>query len=428
MNIADIKTAINSGKYDKTFALLYPDDLSAAKDRYLDACDKFTELFGDSENVRIFSAPGRTEVGGNHTDHQHGRVLAGSVNLDVIAIVSENSDNIVRVESEGYKVDPVDLNDLDSKESEYGRTSALIRGCCAFFKKVGYNIGGFNAYTTSNVLGGSGLSSSAAYEVLICNILNGMFNGGTAVDRVEIAKISQKAEREYFGKPCGLLDQMASSQGGFTAIDFNDPNTPVVEQIDFDLAAHGYTLCVIDTHGDHADLTRDYADITVECREISRYFEKDFLRDVDTKDFYSSIADLRAKFGDRAVLRAIHFFNEDLRAEEQKVALKQDNFEHFLDLVNESGDSSYKYLQNVYSTSNVKAQGLCLALALTEMFLNGDGACRVHGGGFAGTIQCYIPTDRIDEYKKMINSVFGERSCCILNIRPIGGCEIIAQI
>ena len=425
MNIAEIKTAIADGKYDKTFNMLYPDNLSGARQRYLDACDRFAELFADSDNIRIFSAPGRTEVGGNHTDHQHGRVLAGSVNLDVIAIVSENSDNVIRIESQGYKVDPVDLNDLESRECEYGRTSALIRGCCAFFKKDGYNIGGFNAYTTSDVLGGSGLSSSAAYEVLICNIINEMFNGGTAADRVEIAKISQKAEREYFGKPCGLLDQMASSQGGFTAIDFCDPNTPAVEQIDFDLAAHGYTLCVIDTHGDHADLTKDYADITVECREISNYFGKDFLREVEQKDFYSSISSLREKFGDRAVLRAIHFFNEDARAEEQKIALKQDDFEHFLDLVNESGDSSYKYLQNLYSTSNVRAQGLCLALSLTELFLKGEGACRVHGGGFAGTIQCYIPTDKIDEYKKMINGVFGEGSCCILNIRPVGGCEII---
>lgn len=427
MNIAQIKTAINSGKYDKSFKTLYPGDVIAARERYSAACDKFLELFWERENVRIFSAPGRTEVGGNHTDHQHGRVLAGSVNLDVIAIVSENSDNIIRIESAGYKVSPVDLNDLDSRESEYGKTSALIRGCAAFFKKAGYNIGGFDAYTTSDVLGGSGLSSSAAYEVLICNILNGMFNGGTAADRVEIAKISQKAERVYFGKPCGLLDQMASSQGGFTAIDFFDPDAPVVEQVDFDLASHGYTLCVIDTHGDHADLTNDYADITVECREISRYFGKDFLRDVDKNDFYASISSLREKYGDRAVLRAIHFFNEDQRAEEQKIALKQDNFEHFLDLVNESGDSSYKYLQNLYSTSNVKAQGLCLALALTEMFLHGDGACRVHGGGFAGTIQCYIPTDRINEYKEMINGVFGDGSCCILSIRPIGGCEIIAE-
>ena len=425
MNISQLKSAIADGKFDKTFKILYPYDVSVAKERYINACNRFVQFFGDRDNVRIFSAPGRTEVGGNHTDHQHGRVVAGSVNLDVIAIVSENNSNIVRIESEGYKVDPVNIDELDIREAEFGRTSALIRGCCAFFKKAGYNIGGFDAYTTSDVFGGSGLSSSAAYEVLICNILNGMFNDGKAADRVEIAKISQKAEREYFGKPCGLLDQMASSQGGFTAIDFNNPETPIVEQIDFDIVAHGYTLCVVDTHGDHADLTRDYADITVECREISRYFDKDFLREVDTDDFYASISTLRDKFGDRAVLRAIHFFNEDARAQAQKVALKQDNFEHFLDLVNESGDSSYKYLQNLYSISNVKEQGLCLALALTEMFLGGEGACRVHGGGFAGTVQCYIPNDKIDAYEKMINGVFGEGSCCILSIRPIGGCEIL---
>ena len=426
MKIADVKKAILEGKYDKTFAYLYPDSIENVRQRYIKACDNFLNFFGERENIRIFSAPGRTEVGGNHTDHQHGRVLAGSVNLDVIAIVCENNDNIIRIESEGYKVDPVDLNDLEAKESEYGKTSALIRGCAATFKKEGYKIGGFDAFTTSDVLGGSGLSSSAAYEVMLCNVLSGLFND-SKVNRVDIAKFSQRAEREFFGKPCGLLDQMASSQGGFTSIDFNDPATPIVEKIDFDIAAHGYTLCVIDTHGDHADLTGDYADITIECREVSRFFGKDFLRDVDVNEFYSSLAALREKFGDRAVLRAIHFFGDDSRVEEQKKALKQDNFEHFLDLVNESGDSSYKYLQNVYSTSNVNAQGLSLALAITERFLKGDGACRVHGGGFAGTIQCYIPTDRIEEYSKTINAVFGEGSCCILNIRPIGGCEIIAE-
>ena len=426
MKIADVKKAILEGRFDKTFTLLYPGNVETARARYTKACDNFLNFFGERENIRIFSAPGRTEVGGNHTDHQHGRVLAGSVNLDVIAIVSENNDNVIRIESEGYKVDPVDLSDLDAKENEYGKTSALIRGCASTFKKEGYKIGGFDAFTTSDVLGGSGLSSSAAYEVLLCNVLSGLFND-SSVNRVDIAKFSQRAEREFFGKPCGLLDQMASSQGGFTSIDFFDPATPIVEKIDFDIAAHGYTLCVIDTHGDHADLTGDYADITVECREVSRFFGKDFLRDVDVNEFYASIAELRAKFGDRAVLRAIHFFGDDSRVEEQKKALKQDNFEHFLDLVNESGDSSYKYLQNVYSTSNVMAQGLSLALALTERFLKGDGACRVHGGGFAGTIQCYIPTDRIEEYSKTINAVFGDGSCCILTIRPIGGCEIIAE-
>ena len=350
-------------------------------------------------------------------------VLAGSVDLDVIAVVRAKEDNIIRIKSEGYDLIEMDLLNLEMNDAEVGKTEALIRGCCAFFKANGYNIGGFEAYATSNVLRGSGLSSSAAFEVLICSILNGLYNENK-VDSVDIAKISQKAERDYFGKPCGLLDQMACSQGGFTAIDFADPTKPIVERINFDIAAKGYVLCVVDTHGDHADLTGDYADITVECREISRYFGKDFLREVDVPAFYSELANLREKFGDRAVLRAIHFFNEDTRAEEEKIALKQDNFEHFLDLVNESGDSSYKYLQNVYSTSNVKSQGLCLALALTEMFLKGQGACRVHGGGFAGTIQCYIPADIIDEYRIMIDSVFGKGSCCVLSIRSVGGCEI----
>lgn len=423
MNTKQLEKAITDGKFDKIFSELYLTDVECSRKRYLSALQKFTEYFGEKEDVRIFSAPGRTEVGGNHTDHQHGRVLTGSINLDVIGFVSKTDDNFVRIESEGFKVSPVDISDLEANESEFGKTSALIRGCCANFKNSGYNIGGFCGYTTSDVLGGSGLSSSAAYEVFICNVLNGLFND-SKVDCVEIAKISQKAERDYFGKPCGLLDQMACSNGGFTAIDFADPSSPVVEQIDFDIAAQGYTLCVVDTHGDHSDLTNDYADITVECREISNYFGCDFLRDVNTDKFYSSIAALREKFGDRAVLRAIHFFNENERAAEQKEALKQDNFSHFLDLVNESGDSSYKYLQNVYSTSNLKKQGLSLALSLTEMFLKGEGACRVHGGGFAGTIQCYIPSDRINEYEKMINDVFGEGSCCILNIRSKGGCEI----
>lgn len=426
MNAKQLKDAINSGKFDKIFKELYRNNVTCSRARYISALEKFVEFFGDREDVRIFSAPGRTEVGGNHTDHQHGRVVTGSINLDVIGVVAKTDDNIVKIESEGFKVDAVDITDLDANEAEFGKTSALIRGCCANFKKSGYSIGGFCGYTTSDVLGGSGLSSSAAYEVLICNILNGLFNN-SVVDSIEIAKISQKAERDYFGKPCGLLDQMASSNGGFTAIDFADPTQPVVEQIDFDIEKQGYTLCVVDTHGDHSDLTRDYADITVECREISRYFGKDFLREVDTAEFYSSISHLREKFGDRAVLRAIHFFNENERAKEQKEALKQDNFSHFLDLVNESGDSSYKYLQNVYSISNIKNQGLCLALSLTEMFLNGDGACRVHGGGFAGTIQCYIPSDRIDEYSKMIEDAFGEGSCCVLSIRSKGGCEILPE-
>ena len=424
MNVTELKQNILSGEYDKKFDMLYS-DTNAARQRYANACDEFVKLYGEREDMRVFSAPGRTEVGGNHTDHQHGRVLAGSVDLDVIAIVSPNADNTVRIKSAGYDMDTVNLDELEINPGETGRAIALIRGMCAFFKEKGYAIGGFDAYTTSNVLKGSGLSSSAAFEVLIGNILNSIFCNGD-VSRIDIAKISQRAESEYFGKPCGLLDQSASSLGGFTAIDFKDPAAPVVEQVNFDLAAHGYALCVVNTGGNHANLTQDYADITIECRNISNYFGKGFLREVNPVDFYENIAALRKEYGDRAVLRAIHFFNEDERAEKEKDALKEDDFAEFLRLINESGNSSFKYLQNVYSNSNVFEQGISLALALTEQFLAGTnkGACRVHGGGFAGTIQCFMPLEYIDSYKKNIEKVFGEGSCYILSIRPVGGTEI----
>ena len=288
---------------------------------------------------------------------------------------------------------------------------------------MGCEIGGFNAYTTSNVLKGSGLSSSAAFEVLIGTIVNGMFFNNK-VDSVNVAKIGQFAEREYFGKPCGLLDQMASAQGGFTYADFNDPSNPVVEKISLDLSKFGYTLCVVDTGGNHANLTQDYADITIECRKVSNSLGVDFLRDADSDRFYREIASLRAECGDRAVLRAFHFFNENDRVLSQKEALLKGDFEEFLKLVNDSGNSSYDYLQNLYSTSAVNEQGLSLAIALTKRFLNGKGACRVHGGGFAGTIQCYIPDNMVADYKAMIESAFGEDSCCVLSIRPVGGYEI----
>lgn len=421
-----IKQDILAGEYNCYFEKLYS-DVNEAKTRYAESCDEFVKLFGDNENVRLFSAPGRTEVGGNHTDHQHGRVLAGSVDLDVIAIVAPNNDNVVRIKSKGYDMDTVDLNDLEFKEKETGKAISLIRGMCKFFKDNGYNVGGFDAYTTSKVLKGSGLSSSAAFEVIIGNIISGMFNEGK-VSRIEIAKLSQRSEREYFGKPCGLLDQSASSLGGFTAIDFNDPANPVVEQVDFDLQGHGYALCVVDTGGNHANLTQDYADITVECLNVSEYFGKKFLRDVCPKEFFENIASVREKCGDRAVLRALHFFNEDARAEAEKEALKADNFDEFLTLINSSGESSYKYLQNVYSNSDTSSQGVSLGLALTEQFLinrEKKGAFRVHGGGFAGTIQCFMPIEYLDDYKNYIEKVFGDGSCYILNIRPIGGCEIV---
>ena len=422
MTLTEVKNKIQNGAFDNSFNMLYG-NAEQAKSRYLKACDCFKEIYKEEDGIRLFSAPGRTEIGGNHTDHQHGCVLAGGVNLDVIAIVAPNADGKIRIKSEGYDMDVIDINDTDINPSESGRASALIRGVCAKFKEMGAPVSGFNAYTTSNVLKGSGLSSSAAFEVLVGTVINAMFYDNKA-DAITVAKIGQYAEREYFGKPCGLLDQMASSLGGFTYADFNNPESPITEKINLDIQSFGYTLCVVDTGGNHADLTQDYADITVECKKISNTLGVDFLRDADEDKFYSNLASLRKECGDRAILRAFHFFNEQKRVEGQKTALKKGDFEGFLKLVNESGESSYDYLQNLYSNSNVAEQGLPLALALTKQFLNGKGACRVHGGGFAGTIQCYIPTEQLDSYKQMIENVFGGGSCCVLNIRPVGGYEI----
>ena len=329
-----IKNDILNGKFDKIFETLYG-DVNFARERYIKAVDSFEAIYGERD-VRLFSAPGRTEVGGNHTDHQHGCVLAGSVNLDVIAVVAATDDGIVKVKSEGYDEDVLSINELEPCEKEYGRASALIRGMCGEFKKDGYNIGGFVAYTTSNVLKGSGLSSSAAFEVLIGNILSGLFNNNS-VDAVEIAKIAQRAENIYFDKPCGLMDQMASSVGGFVGIDFNDPSKPIIEKVSFDIGAHGHKLVIINTGGNHADLTQDYADITIECKKVSEFFGKSFLRDVSVEKFYESIAELREKVGDRAVLRAIHFFNDNQRAIDEKVALKEGRFDDFLRISKNSG-------------------------------------------------------------------------------------------
>jgi len=314
MNINEIIISISDGKFDKDFAMLYG-DVAEARERYINACEKFSELFPASDEIKLFSAPGRTEVGGNHTDHQHGSVLAGSVNLDVIAIVSLNDDGLIRIKSEGYPQDVVDINDFDKHEDEKGCAISLIRGVCNRFKELGCDIKGFNAYTTSNVLKGSGLSSSAAFEVLVGNIINNLFGGNQSP--INIAKIGQFAEREYFGKPCGLLDQMASSLGGFTYADFANPAEPITESIDLDIKSFGYTLCVVDTGGNHANLTQDYADITIECKAVSNALGVDFLRDADADKFYSNIASIRKTCGDRAVLRAFHFINEQARVLDQ---------------------------------------------------------------------------------------------------------------
>lgn len=422
MNVNAMKQSIANGDLNDKFKLLYT-NADSAIERYSESCDSFAELFGADRDVELLSAPGRTEVGGNHTDHQLGCVIAGSVNLDVIAVASKNDEMVVRVKSEGFNMDTIDLNDTEPRDSEKECAAALIRGVCIGLKNLGYNIGGFDAYTTSNVLKGSGLSSSAAFEVLIGNIINYLYNDG-AIDAVTIAKIGQYAENKYFGKPCGLMDQMASSVGGFTAIDFGDEENPVITKVDFNFAETGHSLCIVNTGGNHSDLTNEFAAVTSEMRDISGFFGKQHLRAVNEEDFYSKISELRILFGDRAVLRAIHFFDDNKRAVEEKDALESGDFDKFLELVNQSGRSSFMKLQNVYSSANVAEQGLTLALAISEKVLGNRGACRVHGGGFGGTIQAFVPNDLLDEYKTAIERVFGEGNCYVLNIRPVGGIKI----
>ena len=426
MKVLELKGRLLGGSYDVSFGKLYG-DVDKARVRYAEACDEFVKLFGQDREARLFSAPGRTEVGGNHTDHQLGRVLAGSVDLDVIAVASPNADRVVRIKSAGFNMDTVDLNDLNPAADEEEHAIALIRGICARFSELGYKIGGFDAYTTSNVLKGSGLSSSAAFEVLVGTMISHLYNDG-AIDAVTIAKVSQYAENEFFGKPCGLMDQMACAVGGFTAIDFADPEHPIVEKVEFDLASRDFCLCIVNTGGNHADLTSEYAAVPGEMTRIAKFFGKSVLRQVDVESFYKKIAELRLVFGDRAVLRAIHFFDENERALEEKEALRDGRFDRFLELVKESGRSSFMKLQNVYSSQNVSEQGLSLALALSERILAGRGAWRVHGGGFGGTIQAFVPGDLLEEYRAKMECVFGQGTCYVLRIRPCGGIGITETI
>ncbi len=392
--------------------------------RFEKAIDGFCETFGEGEDLRIFSAPGRTEIGGNHTDHQHGAVLAGGLNLDVIGIARLNGTNEIRIKSEGYPMDVVRVSELEANESEFGRSESLIRGVAAKFAEMGYTLSGFDAYTISSVLKGSGMSSSAAFEVLVGNIMNAFFANGE-VNAVEIAKIGQYAENKYFGKPCGLLDQMASSVSAMVAMDFANPEKPVVEKVDFDFASTNHALCIIDTGADHSDLTDEYAAITVEMKKVANFFGKDFLNDVNKEDFMAKIKDARTAVGnDRAILRAIHYFNETQRAKEEAEALKAGDFDKFLKIVKKSGFSSYMYLQNVYASSQPAAQAVSLSLALCDEILGDRGAYRVLGGGFAGTIQAFVPFDMLNEFKTKIEKVLGEGMCHVLSIRPVGGCEI----
>ncbi len=408
----------------ETLKRLYGEEaLEQQLKRYENAERAFAETFGVSVEPMIFSASGRTEIGGNHTDHNRGKVLAAAVGLDVIAYVIPTRENVITIQSEGFPRDTVKLDVLEPVEAELNSSAALIRGVAAGFVKEGLKIGGFDAYTTSNVLKGSGISSSAAFEVLIGTILSHLYNDGN-VSAVKVARIAQYAENRFFGKPSGLLDQMASSVGGFITIDFKDTANPVIESISYDFASSGYSLCVVDTKGNHADLTPEYAAIPQEMKAVAEYFGKKELRDIDKTQVMENSADIRAKLGDRAFLRAMHFFDENVRVEREAAALKAGNINEFFKNVNESGNSSYKYLQNIYAPKNPSEQGLSVGLYAAENVLEGRGACRVHGGGFAGTIQAFVPNDKLDAFTVTMEKLFGKGSCHKLYIRPCGGVKV----
>ena len=379
----------------------------------------FSSAFGGSPQ-RYFSAPGRTEIGGNHTDHQRGRVLAAAVNLDTVAAVRENGTDMIRILSKGYPRCEINVKELTPKEDEINTTPALIRGVAARFTQLGCEVKGFDAYCESTVLPGSGLSSSAAYEVLIGTIINHLFFDGK-VTQAEVAQIGQYAENAFFGKPCGLMDQTASAVGNLVTIDFFDKDHPVIKPVAFDFSACGHALCIIDSGADHADLTDEYAAIPGEIKAVCAHFGKEVLTQIDEAEFFAAIPQLRQKCGDRAVLRAVHFYQENARVPKQVAALEQGDFETFLKLIKESGYSSYMYLQNVIPAGYKEHQDVALALAMCEHYLQGKGAYRVHGGGFAGTVQAFVPFEILEAFRAGIDGVLGEGACHVLSIRPQGG-------
>ncbi|MCC8074297.1 MAG: galactokinase [Clostridiales bacterium] len=417
---------IENNETDGLLKKVYVSDsaVEAQKPRYIKTIQKFIELFGDDRDVMVLSAPGRTEICGNHTDHNNGKVLAASINLDAIAVVAKSDNNTVNEQSQGHLMNTLDITDLAVDSSKYGHSLSMIKGVLAKLKELGYKIGGFDACTTSDVMGGSGLSSSAAFEVLIGTIISHLFNDGK-IDAVTIAKAAQYSENVYFGKPSGLLDQMASSVGTFVTIDFESTENPVIEKIDFDFSNSGYSLCIVDTHGDHSDLTDDYAAVRSEMEDVANAMGKKVLREIEFSDFLNAIPELSKKVNDRAILRAMHFYNENIRVENAVKCLRENDFESFKEIITQSGLSSYLYNQNVYTTKNPTEQKLSLALCLSQELLQGKGAWRVHGGGFAGTIQAFVPNDMLDKYKSTMDEVFGDGSCYVLIIRPVGGTKVM---
>lgn len=417
-----LKQRLLSGAFDASFAMLYSKArVESSRRRAICVVDAFMAAFPDNTGAAaLFSAPGRTELGGNHTDHQHGCVLCGSVDLDMLACAAPNGTNRVRVISEGFHPLEVMLEVLKPQTEEINTSAALVRGIAAKISGLGHRINGFDAYVTSDVLSGSGLSSSAAYEVMIGTIFNHFFCGDLLTP-VQIAQIGQWAENRYFGKPCGLMDQMACAVGGAVAIDFTDPNAPAVKKVEFDFCTSGHALCIVDTASSHGDLTDDYAAIPREMAAIAAHFGKTVLRDVPEDAFGREVADLRRVCGDRAVLRAMHFYQENRRAQQEAQALEEGNFPRFLSLVSQSGLSSELLLQNVWSPNAPQMQAVSLALAVGRALLDGAGAIRVHGGGFAGTIQAFVPMEKLTQFRQGMEKLLGVGTCHVLQIRPLGG-------
>ncbi len=429
LTIKTLNTGLDAGIYDSKLAHLYcrsVDDVKPFRDRISHVADGYAKTFGkdDSAEVAIYSAPGRTEIGGNHTDHQRGKVLTGSVDLDALACAAPNGTNTVNIFSEGYGMISIDCTQLEPVKEEENTTSSLIRGIISKISGIGWPVQGFDAYIISDVPGGSGLSSSACFEVLIGVVINGLYCKG-ALGLAEIAKIGQYAENVFFGKPSGLLDQMGCALGGIITIDFKDKEHPVYHAVDFDFASAGYALCIVDTGADHADLTGDYAAVPAEMKAVAAEMGKEVLCEVDEQAFYAQVPRIRKKLGDRAVLRAIHYFTDCHRVENQVAALEAGDFDTFLRMVSSSGHSSYMYLQNVATYRDPKDQPVAVALAMAGHYLHTRGARRVHGGGFAGTIQAFVPLDMVDEFKAGMDALLGDGACRVTYIRPIGGCTLI---
>ena len=425
MQIEILIRSFLDGAYDERLLDIYADEakISYQRERYINAIKKFEQCYKPGD-VELFSAPGRSEIGGNHTDHQNGEVLAASVNLDTIGIVKKTDDNVIRLVSDNYDEIIIRLDDVSVNEKEKETTKALIKGVVSGFLERKYAVGGFQAYITSDVLIGAGLSSSAAFETLIGTVVSGLYNHAE-IPAVTIAQTGRYAENVYFGKPSGLMDQMACAIGGMVYIDFENEEKPQVEKIDADFEKAGLTLCIVDTKGSHAGLTHEYAQIPVEMKQIAAHFGKNVLREVEEKDFYAALPVLCKESGDRAVLRAIHFFAEDERVVKEVNALRAGDWNRFLKLVKESGDSSYKYLQNVYVSHDTVSEPVAIALAVSEWALADKGVCRVHGGGFAGTIQAFVKEAAVLDYKNAMEAVFGADSCHVLKIRRYGGIRVI---